>query len=218
MPEPAHFVYGAAELEYLRAKDKKLGAAIEKIGLIKRQVNPHLFSALINSIVGQQISTKAQVTIWGRLQERFSPFTPETLANSDPDQIQTCGLSMRKAVYIKEASQAILTGEIDLESLKEKQDQQVIEELVKLRGVGVWTAEMLLTFSLQRPDIVSYGDLAIRRGMRMLYRHLEITPSLFEKYRRRYSPYGTTASLYLWAIAGDALPELDDPKLKLAKK
>ena len=70
---------------------------------------------------------------------------------------------------------------------------------------------VLMLFSLQRPDIVSYGDLAILRGMRMLYRHRAITPQLFARYRRRYSPYGSTASLYLWAIAGGALPELTDP-------
>jgi len=73
---------------------------------------------------------------------------------------------------------------------------------------------MLLIFSLQRPDVVSFGDLAIQRGMRMLYRHRKITRQLFEKYRRRYSPYGTTASLYLWALAGGALPDLTDPAPK----
>ena len=78
----------------------------------------------------------------------------------------------------------------------------------------MWTAEMLLIFSLQRPDVVSFGDLAIQRGMRMLYRHRKITRQLFEKYRRRYSPYGTTASLYLWALAGGALPDLTDPAPK----
>ena len=87
-------------------------------------------------------------------------------------------------------------------------DAEVCRELTKLKGVGPWTAEMMLIFSLQRPDVVSYGDLAIQRGMRMLYRHRQLTPELFERYRRRYSPYGTVASLYLWATAGGAMPEL----------
>ena len=90
--------------------------------------------------------------------------------------------------------------------------------LSSLDGVGVWTAEMLMTFSMQRPDIVSFGDLAIQRGMRMLYRHRAITRPLFDKYRRRYSPCGTVASLYLWAIAGGALPGVTDPAAKTKRR
>ena len=83
--------------------------------------------------------------------------------------------------------------------------------LCSLRGVGVWTAEMILLFCLQRPDILSYDDLAIRRGLRMVYRHREIDRERFEKYRRRYSPCGSVASLYLWAAACGAVPGLTDP-------
>ena len=97
-------------------------------------------------------------------------------------------------------------------------DELVIQELSALKGIGVWTAEMIMTFCMQRPNIVSFGDLAILRGMRMLYRHKEIDRAKFEKYRKRYSPYGTVASLYLWAIAGGALPELTDPAQKKGKK
>ena len=78
-------------------------------------------------------------------------------------------------------------------------------------GIGVWTAEMLLLFTLQRPDILSYGDLGIQRGMRMVYRHRKITKKLFAKYRRRLSPYGSVASLYFWMVAGGAIPDLEDP-------
>lgn len=209
-----YFIYGATEIEYLRSRDKKLGQAIERIGLIERAVEPDLFSALIKAIVGQQISSKAQLTIWGRMQERFMPFTPEVLAAASLEEIQTCGVSNRKASYIQGIVQAILQGEIDLGALEQMTDDQVCEELTKLKGIGIWTAEMLLIFSLQRPDVVSYGDLAIQRGMRMLYRHRKLTPELFARYRKRYSPYGTVASLYLWAIAGGALPELTDPAPK----
>lgn len=90
-------------------------------------------------------------------------------------------------------------------------------ELSALDGIGVWTAEMLMTFSMQRPDIISFGDLAIHRGLRMLYHHRKITRDLFDKYKRRYSPYATVASLYLWAIAGGAIPELRDRASKSVK-
>ena len=89
-------------------------------------------------------------------------------------------------------------------------DEGVIRQLTSLNGVGVWTAEMIMIFCMQRPDIVSYGDLAIHRGMRMLYHHRNINKKLFAKYARRYSPYGTVASLYLWAIAGGAIPDMKD--------
>ena len=121
---------------------------------------------------------------------------------------------MRKATYIHAMAHQIADGNIDLDALPSMSDEEVCRELTKFKGIGPWTAEMLLTFSLQRPDIVSFGDLAIQRGMRMLYRHRKITPELFAKYKRRYSPYGTVASIYLWAIAGGAIPELTDPAPK----
>ena len=87
---------------------------------------------------------------------------------------------------------------------------EAIRQLCTLKGVGVWTAEMILLFCLQRPDILSYDDLAILRGLRMVYHHRSIDRRLFEKYRRRFSPYGSVASLYLWAVAGGAIPEMKD--------
>ncbi|NLL41725.1 MAG: DNA-3-methyladenine glycosylase 2 family protein [Firmicutes bacterium] len=217
MPKNPYYVYGATEVEYLKSKDKRLGDAIDRIGTIKREVYPELYPTLVKSIVGQQISTKAQMTVWARMTERFQPFTPNVLAQAAVKELQGCGISMRKATYIHAMTQAIEAGEVNLDALQTLSDEEVCQELTKLKGVGVWTAEMMLIFSLQRPDIVSYGDLAIQRGMRMLYRHKQITPDLFRKYRKRYAPYGTVASLYLWAIAGGAIPELTDPAPKQKK-
>lgn len=218
MAEDRFFTYGTEEMEYLTARDPKLGQAIARIGVIKRTVEPDLFQSLVRAIVGQQISGKAQAAIWGRMLERFSPLTPEKLASVPMEDLQSCGTSLRKAEYIKDIARAVLEGEVDLEALKTMSDAEVCAELTKLKGIGPWTAEMLLIFTLERPDVVSFGDLAIQRGMRMLYRHRRITPELFRKYRRRYSPYGTVASLYLWAISGGALPELTDPAPKGVRK
>jgi len=88
-----------------------------------------------------------------------------------------------------------------LDALREMPDETVIERLCALKGIGVWTAEMLLIFSLGRPDVLSWGDLAIRRGMTRLYGLKELTREKFEMYRKRYSPYGTVASLYIWAVS-----------------
>ena len=108
-----------------------------------------------------------------------------------------------------------------MEGIWQKPDEEVIRELSALKGIGVWTAEMILLFCMQRPDVFSYDDLAIQRGLRMVYHHRKIDRKLFEKYRRRFSPYCSVASLYLWAAAGGAVPGLKDyaPKKKaLAKK
>lgn len=211
-----YFKYGEQETEYLKSRDPVLGQAIDRIGVIKREVHTELFAALVNSIVGQQISTKAQETVWKRIKDGLSEITPEKVGECTKEELQSFGISFRKAEYIKTAADRVLSGSLDLERLKEAGDEQVKNELTKLPGVGVWTAEMLMTFSMQRPDIVSYSDLAIQRGMRMLYHHRNITPKLFAKYANRYSPYGTVASLYLWAVAGGAPPELKDcaPKKK----
>jgi len=124
------------------------------------------------------------------------------------------GISFRKADYILAFARMVEEGEVDLESLRKKDDKTVIRELVQVPGIGPWTAQMLLIFSLGRPDVLSYGDFGILRGMRMVYRHKKIDASRFARYQKRYSPYGTTASLYLWAVAGGAIAELDDPAKK----
>lgn len=211
-----YFIYGQKEIEHLKSRDPVLGQAIDKIGMIQREVHTELFAALVNSIVGQQISTKVQMTVWNRMKEGLSEITPETVGDCTKEELQSFGISFRKAEYIKTAAARILDGSLDLEALKSAGDEQVKEELTKLPGVGVWTAEMLMIFSMQRPDIVSFSDLAIQRGMRMLYHHRTITPKLFEKYKKRYTPYGTVASLYLWAIAGGAVSGMKDyaPKKK----
>ena len=205
-----YFEYGIAEIECLKRKDIVLSRAIEQIGHIDREVTPDLFRSLIHSIVGQQISTKAHQTIWVRMREGLE-MTPENILQTPIDIIQAFGISTRKALYIKNAAEMIVTGELEMESLQSQSDEEVCNRLVSLPGVGKWTAEMLMIFSMQRRNVISYGDYAIQRGLRMLYRHRKITPELFGRYQRRYAPYASIASLYLWAIAGGAIEGLTDP-------
>ncbi|SMD05490.1 DNA-3-methyladenine glycosylase family protein [Sporomusa malonica] len=198
------FTYGQVEIEYLKRKDKKLGVAIDQIGMIEREVNPDVFSALVGSVLSQQISTKAAQTVRQRMNTLLDgDITPQGIAGAGAEAIKGCGMSTRKAGYIMGLAEAALTGVVDFGALHTLPDAQIINNLTALSGVGVWTAEMLLIFSLCRPDVVSYGDLAIRRGMLNLYGLRELTKDKFEKYRKRYSPYGSVASLYLWAISVD---------------
>ena len=205
------FSYGETELAYLAAHDKRMASAIERIGPIERECFDDLFEAVVNSIIGQQISTKAHRSIWKRIKEGVGTVDAPTLLELGPERLQAFGTTWRKVDYILDFARRVDADEFDLEGMDELSDSEVVERLVSLRGVGVWTAEMLLLFCLQRPDVLSYGDLGIQRGIRMLYRHRELEPERFERYRRRFSPYGSVASLYLWEIAAGALPELTDP-------
>jgi 3-methyladenine DNA glycosylase/8-oxoguanine DNA glycosylase len=195
------FNYGQSELNHLKSRDEKLGAAIEKIGMIKREIVPDPFSALVSSIVAQQISGKAAETVWNRLSSLLGNITPENIEKASLSEIQGCGMSARKAGYIKGIANAAISGEVDFNELQTLTDEEVIKKLSALKGVGVWTAEMLLIFSLCRPDVVSFGDFAIRRGMMNLYGLNELSKDEFYKYRERYSPYGSIASLYLWELS-----------------
>ena len=204
------FAYGEAELACLRARDKRLCEVIDKIGHVDRVVDTDLFSAVVHHIIGQQISTKAQATIWQRMQDTLGSVSAETILAAGVPALQALGMTFRKAEYLTDLAGRIVDGSFDLETVRSMDDAEAIRALSSLRGIGVWTAEMILLFCLQRPDIFSYDDLAIQRGLRMVYHHRQVGRELFEKYRRRYSPYGSVASLYLWAVAGGAVPELRD--------
>lgn len=195
------FQYGQKEIDYLSKKDKRLGAAIDRIGMIEREITPDPFEALVSSIVGQQISSKAADTVWRRLCNLLGSIVPESIAKADIHEIKGCGMSLKKAGYIKNIAEASISGEVDFNILSTLSDEEIIKKLSSLHGVGIWTAEMLLIFSLCRPDVVSYKDLAIRRGMMNLYDLKELKRADFEAYRKRYSPYGSVASLYLWALS-----------------
>lgn len=208
------FLYGEREMEYLRRRDRRLGEVIERVGHIERAVDADLFSAVAHHIIGQQISMRAQATIWGRLQSALGTVDAETVAMLDAEALRGMGMSLRKAGYILEFARRVQSGAFDPEAVRRMDDKQAVEALTALPGVGVWTAEMILLFCLQRPDVFSYGDLGIRRGLRMLYHHREIDRERFERYRRRFSPYGSVASLYLWAVSGGAIEGLTDPAAK----
>ena len=206
-----NFKYGKKEVDYLKSRDKRLGEIIDRVGHIRWTVEPDLFSAVVQNIVSQQISGSAAASILGRIEKALGAITPEVVAKTDVQVFRACGTSLRKTEYIKDFAAKVVSGDLDLDALVQLPDSDVIAALSSVRGIGVWTAEMLLLFTLQRPDILSYGDLGIHRGMRMVYRHRKITKALFEKYRRRLSPCGSVASLYFWVIAGGELPDLTDP-------
>lgn len=213
-----YFRYGAPETDYLKKKDHKLGEIIDRVGYVRREVDTDLFSSVVHHIIGQQISTKAQQTIWNRMRDAFGEINADTILAAGVDRLQSLGMTFRKAEYITDFAHKVQSGEFDLDALWKKTDQEAIAELSSLKGIGVWTAEMILLFCMQRPDVFSYDDLAIQRGLRMVYHHRQIDRKRFEQYRRRFSPCCSVASLYLWAVAGGAIEGMRDyaPKRKPA--
>ena len=209
-----YFTYGETEVSYLRQKDKRLCEVIDRIGHIDRAVDLDLFSSVAHHIIGQQISTKAQTTIWQRMQDALGTVNAETLLAAGVPKLQGLGMTFRKAEYITDFAKKVHAGAFDLDAVEHMSDEEAIRELSSLKRIGVWTAEMILLFCLQRPDIFSFDDLAIQRGLRMVYHHREIGRERFEKYRRRFSPYCSVASLYFWAVAGGAIPEMKDYRPK----
>ncbi len=206
----AYFRYGEEELAYLKSRDRRLAEVIDKVGRVRRRIIPDLFTALVHSIVGQQISTKAHETIWQRFMTRLGRITPEAISRLPMEELQGLGISFRKAEYIQRTAHKVLYGEFDIEALHSLPDEEVCSRLLQLDGIGVWSAEMLMLFSMQRPNILSYGDLALQRGLRMVYHHRKIDRRLHARYFRRFSPHCSVASLYLWAVAGGAIEGMKD--------
>lgn len=204
------FRYGEQETAYLAARDVRLAAVMAAVGHIEREIDPDLLSSVIHHIIGQQISTAAQQTIWRRMHDALGEIDADVIAATPVEELQSFGMTFRKAGYIRDLARQLVDGSFDLEGIRSLDDADAVERLVAIKGVGVWTAEMILLFCLERPDVLSYGDLGIQRGLRMLYHHRAISPALFKRYRRRFSPCGSVASLYLWAVAGGAVPGLRD--------
>lgn len=209
--------YSQESVDYLKAKDPRMAEVISAVGSIEREADPDLFQSVIHHIIGQQISSVAQATVWKRLCKRLDgTVDARSVVAIGVEGVQAVGTTYRKAEYICDFANKVLSGAFDLDAVARMPDKDAIDALSSLKGIGVWTAEMILLFCLGRPDILSYGDLAIQRGLRMVYHHRTITPQLFERYRRRFSPFGSTVSLYLWAVAGGAVEGMRDyaPKRK----
>lgn len=203
--EEKYFEYGDEEINHLCKVDEQLAYAISKIGKIYRAIEPEIFASLVRSIVGQQISTKAQKTIWNRMLEGIGGITPDSIDKIKIDELQKFGISFRKADYIKDLAARVSSGQFKIDELNDLSDEELIAKLTELKGVGVWTAEMLMIFSMMRPNVISYGDLAIRRGMCRLYGYDSLDKITFEKHRKKYAPYASVASLYIWAVSSGAL-------------
>ncbi|MCE3226039.1 MAG: DNA-3-methyladenine glycosylase 2 family protein [Bacteroidetes bacterium] len=196
------------QLEHLN-KDKQLKKAIKQIGTLKLSKNDDLYFALMRSIVSQQLSVKAADTIFRRFLELFKdgyPHPKQVLKMKD-EKLRSAGLSFQKAGYLKNIAQFSIDKTLDYHELKSKPDDELIEYLVEIKGVGRWTVEMILMFSLGRPDVFPKDDLGIQNGIKKLY---NINPSnkkelynQMDTIAERWKPYRTLACMYLWRYKDD---------------
>lgn len=181
------------------SQDPVMKKLIKEFGSVELTPNNNLFEDIISSIISQQLSVKAASTIQGRFEALFGHFpTPEELVEMDTEKIRECGISYPKTSYIKGIAQAVLEKSINLSSLPNLPDDQVVAELVKLKGVGQWTAEMLLIFSLAREDIFSYGDLGLRTAVANLYSVDRDDLIAIKAIVDKWAPFRSYASRYLW--------------------
>jgi DNA-3-methyladenine glycosylase II len=191
---------------HLRSADPILGALIDAVGpdalgdARDGRPDDH-YGALVRAIVGQQLSTKAARTIYGRLCDRFGGHTPtpaEILAD-DPEELRTVGLSRAKASYLRSLAEHVVGGELELERFDAMPDAQVEAELVAVKGLGQWTAHMYLMFHLQRPDVLPTGDLGIRRAVERAYALPGLPdPAQLTEIAEPWRPHRTLACRYLW--------------------
>ncbi len=194
----------------LAKSDPAMAALIERVGKIdlatrlrrRSEERPaDAYGALLRAIVGQQLSTKAARTIYLRVVDIFDGATPspEQLLEASTEDLRGAGLSGRKVEYIRDLAAHVLSGELELDRLDELGDEKVIEELVAVRGLGQWTAEMFLIFHLERPDVLSGGDLGIRKAVQIEYGLEEMpTPQRVLEIGEPWRPHRSLASLYLW--------------------
>lgn len=202
------------EHEALAASDPAIARLIEEIDSTSidtrmRDRDTDRFVALARIVTGQQVSTAAARTIWGRVVDAFdgAPSPEDVAADDAEERLRAAGLSGRKASYIVGIAEAVVSGNLRPHELDDLSDEEVIDTLVALRGLGRWSAEMFLIFDLGRPDVFSGGDLGLRHGIRIAYgMEAPPTPEEAVAIAERWSPHRSLASLYLWEAVGIGLP------------
>ena len=196
-----------AAVAALRSADAVMRALIDEIGvdgLVDRRAgrpNDH-YGALVRSIVGQQVSTKAAAAIFARLTDRYGgrPPTPAEVLAEDPEELRAAaGLSRAKTAYLRSLAEHVVDGSLELDRLEQLPDEQVTAELVAVKGLGPWTAQIFLMFHLGRPDVLPVGDLGIRRAVMLRYGLAALPgPKELERVAEPWQPHRTLACRFLW--------------------
>lgn len=187
---------------HLAAADAELGALIEQVGCVDLGPLGDPFEVIARSIASQQLSSASAESIFRRMEEQIGA-TPEAIAGADPDAMRAIGLSGRKAEYLQGIARDVVSGELDLEAMREMDDDAITERLLGVRGIGPWTVHMFLLFSLGRLDVLADGDLGTRTaaGEALGLGRPATSKELVDR-SERWRPYRSAAMFYLWASRG----------------
>ena len=188
-------------IRHLKKADPVMASIIDQAGAYDIQYREPVFQTLVRSIVYQQLSGKAALTIFKRLAAavKSDPMTPEAILKLRPQRMRTLGLSQQKIAYIRELARRTRDGEIQFERLPEMDDAAIIETLTRVKGVGVWTVHMFLIFALRRPNVLPVGDLGVRSAMKKAYALSDLPkPAEMESIAASWRPYCSVATWYLW--------------------
>ena len=194
-----HYDLDNEKVKYLINTDEKLGKLIRYINKTELIIEEDGFKCIVKYIIGQQISDKARETIWQRVCAIWKNITPEKILEIEDNELKRVGLSERKINYIKILASAVISEDINFYDFKELTNEEIIKKLTALKGIGQWTAEMYLIFSLGRENVLSKGDGTIRRTIQWMY-DLDKLPSseILLKYFSSWTQYATIVSSYLW--------------------
>ncbi len=179
--------------------DATIGPLVATYGELSHRGNTKHFHVLISSIISQQISGKAADAIRKRLHAHFRPLTPATIVASDMETLRSLGLSPQKATYVVDLAHKFLDGTISPRKFSRLRDEEIIAQLVAVKGIGVWTAQMFLMFSLERIDVWPIDDYGIRKAIQVQFRKRALPKKKFMlSVGKRWAPYRSVAALYLW--------------------
>jgi DNA-3-methyladenine glycosylase II len=185
---------------HLKKSDPVLRAIIERVGPCRMEFGLPEFCSLAEAIVYQQLNGKAAVTIFKRFAALAGdPLTPEGILQLSDEQLRSVGLSKQKSAYLKDLAAKTVAGLLDFSRLQALTDDEVIQHLTQVKGVGIWTAHMFLMFSLRRPDVLPTGDYGVQVAMRKHYKKRKLPkPKDMEKIAKAWAPYRSVACWYLW--------------------
>lgn len=181
---------------HLIEKDPMFQYILDEYGMPGFPNRPEGFESLCKTILEQQVSLDSARAVFNRLKLHLGDFSPENVVAATDEAIRACGITRQKTAYIKALADAVLSGEVDFESYRADEPDRVRQELIKVKGIGNWTIDVYLMFSLQSPDILPLGDIGIISAIKELT-DLETTQDMVE-YTQKWSPYRTAASFFLW--------------------
>ena len=200
LPQVSSNIRMRKAINHLRKSDPVLRTIIERVGPCRIEYGPPEFHSLAEAIIYQQLNGKAAVTIFNRFADLAGkPLTPEGIVKLTDQQMRSVGLSKQKTSYLRDMAERAMNGQLDFSKLHQHSDEEVIEHLTQVKGVGVWTAQMFLMFTLKRPNVLPTGDFGVQMAIKKHYKKRKMPkPALMEKIAKPWEPYRSIACWYLW--------------------